>query len=259
MSFQEWDEFVFSAGIENQCFLYSLETFCDEKNKKILYRTYKEYQGSEHPLQFYEDEWLFKQEIVKSMIEYRTKKTKRKIDARKCKIKELSSSEAKSFFEETHISGYVPSRKNIGLVYKDEVICALGLRIPIQKKYGNICEISRFSTKKFIKNPGGFSKLMKYAEEWARQQGFEGILTYADLRFGKGLVYEKNGFTFIENTSPGYWYSSPKEKKRYFRFKFRAQKEPKITEKNVALAAGVYASYDCGHRIYLKKFHDIDK
>ena len=75
---------------------------------------------------------------------------------------------------------------------------------------------------------------------------YDKILTYADLRFGNGNVYSKNGFSFVKQTSIDYWYTDGKV--RHFRFKYRAQ--PGKPEKQVAEENGVWKVFGCGSNLY---------
>ena len=107
-------------------------------------------------------------------------------------------------------------------------------------------EIARFSSALNTNIVGGFGKLLKEVKKWSISQGYTGILTYADLRFGKGDVYKINGFQLVGSTKSDYWYTDGK--RRYNRFQYRAQ--PGKTEKQVAQEAGVYKIYGCGSNIY---------
>lgn len=197
----------------------------------------------------FSDEWREKESIVKSMIQHRVGKTNRKIYARKCVIKDLDSKSARAFFEKTHISGYVNSRKTFALLYEDEVVAALSLRKPWQKKYGNTIEIARFSSELETAVIGGFQKLLKHSRRWALEEGFDSILTYADRRFGTGNVYREAGFEYLGNTQCDYWYTDGLN--RFGRFRFRAKDG--FTEKQITEEAGVHKVWGCGSCIYQMK------
>ena len=89
---------------------------------------------------------------------------------------------------------------------------------------------------------GGFSKLLKRAKEWAKENNYHAILTYADLRFGDGNTYIKSGFTLEERTKPNYFYVNGII--REGRFIHRAQAG--LSEKDRASQIGIYQIYDCG-------------
>ena len=79
------------------------------------------------------------------MIKYRLGMVDRKIPARKCVIEVLDRKVGSQFFTDTHISGDNRASIYIGLKYGHEVVSVISLKKPIQKKYGNVLEIARFS------------------------------------------------------------------------------------------------------------------
>lgn len=210
--------------------------FCDEKGINLFH--------------IFSDEWLNKKDIVKSMINYRLGITSNRIYARNCDIKSTDTNSTLSdFFNSTHISGHTQYMKAFYLTHKDKIVCALSLRKSFHSKYDGMIEIARFSSLLDTNVIGGFGKLLKEVKKWATSQGYSGILTYADLRFGKGDVYKINGFQLIDKTKPDYWYTDTRQ--RYNRFQYRAQ--PGKPEKQVAEEAGVQKVYGCGSNIYLLK------
>jgi len=198
----------------------------------------------------FSDEWINRPNIIKSMIKHRLNISEKNIYARKCEIRFLNDNKTqKDFFYKTHISGGTNSKIAWGLFYEDELICCLSAKKPIQKKYYNTIEISRFSCALDTNIVGGFSKLFKQLKKWCIENNKKHVLTYADRRFGEGNVYLKNGFTFKNKSSLDYWYVKQGEEKRYFRFKFRAQFGK--SEKRVALENGMIAICGCGNNIYI--------
>jgi len=199
----------------------------------------------------FSDEWRDKQPILKSMIAYRLGVLTNRVSARNCEIRQLTTAEAKQFFDLTHISGWTHSRIVFGLIDDDNsVVAALGLRVPQQKaKYPNALEISRFSNKLDTIVNGSFAKLLEKAKAYAVENDFTSLITYADLRFGDGSVYVRNGFEELQESVLDYWYTDGAE--RYPRFSFRATKEK--SEKVLALEANVSKIYGCGSKRYRLK------
>lgn len=195
------------------------------------------------------DEWRDKSDIIKSMIRHRLNIQSRKLHARKCVVRNIDEKTAKSFFERTHISGSTGGCvANLGLFYGEELVSVLSLRRPRQsKKYENHLEIARFSTELDTHVMGGLGKLLKHAIEEARVKGASAILTYADLRFGRGSGYVQVGFEPAGMTALDYWYNDGVL--RYNRFKFRARDG--LTERELAEAAKVRRIYGCGSMRYL--------
>jgi hypothetical protein len=195
----------------------------------------------------FSDEWQNKKNIVQSMIRYRMHKTGNTVYARDCQVYETNSNkDLSAFFNETHISGHTNFIKAFYLKSDDQIVCALSVRKSFHKKYSDYIEIARFSSSLDTNVAGGFGKLFKRLKRWCAENNIKKILTYADLRFGKGDVYLKNGFILAGKTDIDYWYTDGKI--RFNRFQYRAQ--PGKTEKQVANEAGVKRIYGCGSNIY---------
>ncbi len=198
----------------------------------------------------FSDEWTFKKEIVKSMLQHRVKKSKIKIMARKCVVKEVLPKEANVFFEKTHIAGAPAAiKKAFGLYSDDRLVACLALKVPYCKKSSvndKVIENARFALELNTAVIGGFSRLLNTAIKWAKDCGYEEIKSFADRRFGEGRVYATCGFVLVGNTEPNYWYTDGE--RRYFRTHFRAGNG--LTEHQISTANGVYRVYGCGSNIY---------
>lgn len=197
-------------------------------------------------LQFFSDEWLFKQEICKSMIANALGVNTMKLSARDCSIREISTSDASSFLEENHVSGYTRSSRKVGLVHPTHgLVGVVTLRKPIQKRWGSdLLEIARMAFKQNTNVRGGASKLLSHVIETSTD--CEGILTYADLRLGTGNVYQQCGFSAVGESEVNYWYTDGIN--RFDRFKYRAQSG--LSEASVAATAGVRPVYGCGNAVF---------
>jgi hypothetical protein len=73
-------------------------------------------------IHIFEDDWIYRKEIVKSIISNRIGLIKDKIWARNCRISNVSPQEAKSFLNENHIQGFVGSSIRIGLFHNGELV-----------------------------------------------------------------------------------------------------------------------------------------
>lgn len=148
----------------------------------------------------FENEWINKKEIVKSIILNIIGQNK-KVFGRKCKLKEISFKKCFSFLEMNHIQGSVPSKINIGLFYNNELI-SVGTFGKSRFKI-NEMELLRYSCKLNTTIIGGFSKILKY---YIQKYKPTTLITYCDLRYFTGDGYCKNGFHFIHQTKPNYFY-----------------------------------------------------
>lgn len=208
---------------------------CEEKNIKLI--------------QIFSDEWREKKDIVKSIIRNALGKNELKIHGRKCEVKRIEQSISKEFLKSSHISGSTRAQVHFGLYNSGYgLVGVVSGRVPIQKKWGKVFEVARMA---FLKNTnvvGGASKLLKQLEIYAKDNGYEGVLTYADLRFGIGSVYQKSGYGLKGETSTNYWYTEGLN--RYDRFMYRA-KEGK-SEVEVAIENKVRPIWGAGNKVYVK-------
>lgn len=192
-------------------------------------------------LQFYSDEWLYKQEIVKSIIKSKLNLNK-KIYARNCQKIIVSTTDKNLFLNENHIQGEDKSRIKLGLIYDNKLVCVMTFcKSRFNKNYQ--WELSRFCTKKEYTIVGGFSRLLT----WFRENNSGNIISYADRRYSNGDVYLKNGFKLIKINPPSYYYTDKNYLHRYNRMGFQ-KKYTKATgtEYEKALEMGYNKIFDCG-------------
>ena len=195
-------------------------------------------------LQVFEDEWRDRRPIVESMIQYRLGVASQRCRTWSTVVVELSASQQRQFFNDTHISGYTPARVSWGLQDRSGlIVAAISLRRPRHsEKYSDFIEVARFSLARGFSVPGALSRLIKRSRQWSIGEGFSGIMTYVDRRIGSGSGYLAAGFQIEGSTGPDYWYTDSEH--RYDRFKFRSQGE--TTERQLARSAGVSRIYGCG-------------
>lgn len=200
-------------------------------------------------LQFFEDEWYYKENIVKSIIKSKLQLNET-VHARKCKIALISSKQALAFLDDNHLQGKINGR-HYGLSYNDEIVSLMTVG---KCRYYNGMEILRFANKCNINVVGGFTKLLKHAKA---NEKITTIYSYADMRISTGKTYEMFG-KFVKETEPGYfWLKNNKRISRYATQKHKLSKvlgdnfDPTLTENDNMLNNNYSKIYDCGHRLYL--------
>lgn len=207
----------------------------------------------------FEDEWVNKQDIVKSVILAKLGIFDEKVYARKCEISEIPDSLSKEFLNNNHMQGYISCGLNIALFYNDELVSLLNMGKPrFDKKYQ--WEILRFCNRKNTQIMGGLSKLLKYFE---RKYVPKSIITYADARYGNGQSYKNCGFSKNGMTGPGYFYL--KDGGRYSRYKFQKRMlkdkleifDENLSEWENMQLNGFDRIWDCGNHIYAKEYEPI--
>lgn len=198
----------------------------------------------------FSDEWSRKREVIESMLLHRMGASPNRLPARSLRVIVPSVEERRTFFERSHISGDVPSSAAFALADDQGIVCCLSIRKPRQKKWSGMTEIARFATRPYHHVPGGLQRLLKRAKDRAQINGFSGIITYADRRFGEGEGYARVGFEPDGDTGVDYWYTDGSA--RIDRFSIRALSG--ISERARAREAGLGRVWGCGSRIWVMRF-----
>jgi hypothetical protein len=188
-------------------------------NKDPNYHLNKTLQCEEKGIQLlhiFEDEWLNKQDIVKSIIKSKLGIYDQKIYARKPEFKFVSHEKANQFLFDNHLQGTIKS-KHYGLYHNNELVSLISISKPrFNKNYE--WELLRFCNKKNTQVTGSLSKLIKNF----RKTNHGSIISYCDKRYSYGSGYINSGFEQISITKPSYYYI--KYFDRYNRMKFQKHK-----------------------------------
>jgi DNA-directed RNA polymerase subunit RPC12/RpoP len=218
-------------------------------------------------IHIFEDEWLFKREIVESKLKHILGiSSGEKIYARKCTIREISAPVKNKFLNENHIQGEDKSNVKLGLFYNDELVSVMtfgNVRVSLGKKQNsNQKELIRFASTKDKIVVGGFGKLLAH---YKKNYDWELITTYADVRWSvENNVYKKTGFEQKELSKPNYWYFG-NDKIRRHRFGFNKQRLKKLfpdiysdslTEHQIMDKTSYRRIYDCGNYVYEMRNED---
>jgi len=153
---------------------------CEEKDIQLIH--------------IWEDDWLYKTDIIKSIILDKLNIYKEYIDINDCKIKEINDNElVEKFLNDNNINSYIESEINIGLFYNKELISLLTI---------NNNEIVRFCNK-INTYVDSFSKLFNH---FIKKYKSKEIVISIDRSYSNGKLYEQLGFKFIEKTEPECYY-----------------------------------------------------
>jgi hypothetical protein len=208
----------------------------------------------------YEDDWIYKQDIIKSMIINKLGKSLNKIYARKTEVKEITDNKIiKDFLNDNHIQGFVGSSVKIGLFYENELVSLM----TFGKKRKNMNSISnnkneyemlRFCNKLNTNVIGGASKLFKY---FLRNFNPIEIVSYADRSYSNGNLYNQLGFELEHITTPNYHYVVNDIRK--YRYGFRKDilvkegYDPNKSEHEIMLERKIYRIYNSGNYKFIYK------
>lgn len=210
-------------------------------------------------IHIYEDEWVYKKDIVKSILKTKLHVYETILYGRKCQVKEIDSRLYKTFCINNHIQGHINASIKLGLFYGDELVSIMSfgnLRKSLgSKKEEGTYEMLRFCTKLNTKVIGGASKLFSH---FVKKYTPNKIISFSDKRYFDGNLYLNMGFEFVKDTTPNYFYITD-YLKRENRFKFRKNVLVKEgydvnkSESQIMKERGIPKIYDCGNKKWVWK------
>lgn len=207
-------------------------------------------------IHIFEDEWLNKKLIVQSKLKHILHKSDNKrIYAKKCTIKTISSKEKGEFLNKNHIQGNDNANILLGLFYESKLISILTmshLRISLGSKNSNDTEyeLVRFASDINYTVVGACGKLIKH---FIKNNNVSFIISYADLRYTNPIknIYKELKFVLKSQSRPNYFYLD-NYKTRLHRFGFTKQKliklgnDKNLTEWEIMQTLGYDRIWDCG-------------
>ena len=204
-------------------------------------------------IHIFEDEWIFKKEIVKSLIKSKLNIYDTIIDISNCQLKFIEENVVKEFLNKNHLNGYIVNLIAIGILYDNDLISIM----LFDKKRGgndfNEYELLRYCNKLNTNIVGGVKKMLNYFIELYSPKS---IITFVDRRYSCAEIFKELNFKFIKNTEPNYWYFKKNKLIRHHRYNFRKEIlinegfDQTKTEFNIMKERGYLRIYDCGSIIF---------
>lgn len=207
-------------------------------------------------IHIFEHQWDNKQSIIKSMLCNKLGLNTNKIYARKCEIKEVAAKDASNFLNENHMQGSTNSKINLGLFYEDELVSLMTFSKPRFNKTIE-WELNRFCNKLNTNVVGGASKLLKYFE---RNYQPKSLISYANLQWSSGGIYNTLGFELSHQSEPNYWWVRGGEiLSRYACQKHKLNSLLSIFDETLSETQNMKANnynklYDCGNLVFIKSY-----
>lgn len=200
----------------------------------------------------WEDQWRDNRTVVENVLQHKLGLSDQKtIGARQCTVATLTAAQVKAILEDNHLQGFTHATRHFGLIH-DEVVAVMS----IHKRKAGEYELTRFASSTRV--PGGFSKLLKHAIEWIREDGGGTIVTFSDNSYATGQVYQDAGFTLDRALKPDYSYVVNKTRQHKFLYrKKRFEKdpnlkfEPGLTERELAAYNSIPRIYDAGKKRWI--------
>lgn len=199
-------------------------------NKSIDYHYKKSILAKENNIDIihiWEDQWLYQQDLIKSIIKVRLGLNKNKIFARKCIIKEITTQQYKDFTNKNHIQGYRQASIKLGLFYNNELVQIASFSKSRKYDY----EWIRGCPASLNVVIGGTSKLFTY---FIKNYKPKSVLCYADFNLFNGQGYKQCNFKLDGYTGPNKFYLD-KNLKRIERNPHKYKQYKQLIENNQLL------------------------
>jgi hypothetical protein len=199
-------------------------------------------------IHIWEDDWIYKQEIIKSMIINKLDVNPNKILAENCEIKEIFDIEVvKKFLNRNHIKGFDKSKVKIGLYYKADLVSI----ICFSKKKNNNFEIIRFCDKKNYNIIGSIEKIFNY---FIDVYDFNKILVYVDRSLYSPILFSNLNFKLLNVLKPDYNYVVNGIRKNKNKFKKSILVEEgynnNLSEHEIMISRNIFRIYDSGYHLF---------
>lgn len=230
----EFDGLYWHCELKKDKYYHSKKTYyCKEQGIRLIH--------------IFEDEWLYKRDIVKSNIRYLLHKNINRIYGRKCIIKVLNKDDTKCFLDKNSIKEISVPSINYGLIYDGKIVSIMSFKNIRNKTY----ELMVFCNLLNTTITGGFAKLLK---SFISDFNPSCIVSYVDKRWDNGELFDDNGFKHIRDKNPDYSYIIGH--KREIKTKYRKKNlidqgfDANKTENEIMLERGIPRIYDCGTMVF---------
>ena len=227
--------------------VYKTKEYHQEKSKYLLSKGIKLYN-------IWEDDWIYKKDLIKSMISATLNISTKRTYARKCTVLNVAQSDYRKFCTENHIKGYSTASIILGLYSENELLSIMSFsktrKLIESSKTKFEYEVIRSCTKKGNIVIGGVSKIISYF----RKNIGNSLVTYCDISFSPDWTttsYNKSGFSLVKITDPGYYWCI--DGKRSNRLNWTKKKlvekgySQDDTVDNIMHGMGYYKIWDCGN------------
>lgn len=192
-------------------------------------------------IQLFDFEWLERQGAVRNRLKALFGRDTT-VGARTCELRSIDRRTAAAFFTVNHTQGAAPREVAAYGLYADGVLVAAASFG--HARFGKAdWEVLRYASVGRVS--GGFARLWS---AFRAAYGPKSVVSYCDLRWGDGKMYEANGFVLDGITPPDYWYT---QRENHIS-RFAAQKRPEgQTEKEWAAEHGYSKVLGVGHQRWL--------
>lgn len=182
----------------------------------------------------------------------------KRVYARQCEVKEVTSEVAYKFYNKYHIQGWGQGIC-YGLYYQGHLMSCMSMRKACSNtKEKGSWELNRYASINNYFVVGGFEKLENF---FVRKLSIKRLISFADKTISNGALYYKQGYKLESVSDPDYQYVY--KGKRWHKFNFRIKRfkddsdllyKEGLTEFQLAQLNGITRIYDCGKMKFVKEF-----
>jgi very-short-patch-repair endonuclease len=210
---------------------------CEEKGVQLIH--------------VWEDDWEYKQDIVKSIILNRLERIETKIFAKETEIREITDNNLiKKFLNINHLQGFVKSKIKIGLFHNNDLVSLMtfGKTRKNTISTDNEYEMLRFCNKLNTNIIDSESKLFDY---FIKKYNPNKILSHVNRSYSNYIFYEELGFKLSYITKPNYYYIIRRKRINHFEFRknilIKQGFDKNKSEHQIMLNRKIYRIYDAGN------------
>jgi hypothetical protein len=213
-------------------------------------------------IHLFEDEWIYKNKLVKSRIKDITNNFKYSIDTTKCDIKYISNDDLilNKFICKYYLGDYAKCDINVGLYYKNRLISVLGInKIKSSKNQYNEFQICLYCSINNFNINNGLNLLIQNFEN---KYNPNLIKVNVDKRWSIPNTYINLGFKVDLDKPPNYWYTNKnaciRVNKHFFKHDTLKIKLPiynsKLNDWDNITNNGWDKIWDCGNYVFYKTY-----
>jgi len=219
------------AGGKEQFFHYTKRQFFKERGIRLI--------------QFFENEWLKKTELLKNFVKVELGVVSNIMDARECEIREILPEEGKAFFNKFHLNECIPADIYLG-IYMGSLLLSV---VSLQKKDNDVI-IIQSSSRINMKVENIIPKITEYCMQMYSPNK---LLWHVDMRLENEDDFILHNYTNIGKTDPNFFYTKSFHKfidkeeiaKKTLK-KFLKNYDPNLSEWENMKMNGYDRIWDCG-------------
>ena len=197
---------------------------CEKKGIKLIH--------------IFEDEWTFKEEIVKFKLkELLNVNSSESINKNNIQIKETSNSKKNNFLKKYNIQGKDHSIIKIGSFLDDKLISIMTFSIVSKKE--NIWELKNYCSHFNYSIENDKIDLLNY---FKNKFHWNKIICFIDRRWPEENEYQQIGFILDSIIKPNFWFVKKGIKKRNYRYVEKEKNQKKFGNEKIK----IYKIWDCG-------------